>query len=301
MKKKAKEKKVSVKKSRFLNSKAWVFVAIGLFVVALIALNFVNVPSEVTTMSGKGISGNAIQNINIVIGDGVCSPGESPRSPDCNVGTSPPSSSSSKIAKTSFIREMFAGWSEGRLDLNIAKYLLFFLVFMLIFSVLGLFLGKIIGAFTSLIVAFLAVAYITPDEVYTILTTYTALGLTLSIAVPFFIMALFSLVLTNPFRFVNGRLVVNTRGRTRMYQYFFVSLLWLLFVGFIIYKAIVGWSLLSHGMLIVMGVVILFAIVIIIRPSIFSWLGSHFALMAQSTQNTAATNLRRQNLRQGNP
>ena len=264
MKKKAKEKKVSVKKSRFLNSKAWTFVAIGLFVVALIALNFVNVPSEATTMSGKVVTGGA-------------------------------------IAKTNFIRDMFTEWGEGKLDLNIAKYLLFFLVFMLIFSVLSLFLGKIIGTFSSLIVAFLAVAYITPDEVYTILTTYTALGLTLSIVVQFFIMALFSLVLTNPFHFQNGRLVINTQGRTRMYQYLFVSLLWLLFVGFIIYKVVVGWSLLSHGMLIVMGVVILFAIIVIIRPSIFSWLGSHFALMAQSTQNTAAANLRQQNLQQGIP
>ena len=106
-----------------------------------------------------------------------------------------------------------------------------------------------------------------PAEVWTILTVYTALGLALSIAIPFFIMLLFSIVFITPFKIEKGKFVVEKAGQRKMFQYVVVAFLWLLFVGFIIYKLIIGWEILSYGMLIVFGVIILVGIIFIIKPS----------------------------------
>lgn len=89
------------------------------------------------------------------------------------------------------VADMFSNWSEGRISINIAKYIFFFMIFIILFAVAG-FLPFFEGEKTfgirvifSLLVAFLATAYITPEEVFVLLTSYTALGLAIGSIIPF--------------------------------------------------------------------------------------------------------------------
>jgi len=201
MKKRAKEKKVSTKKSRFLNSKAWVFVGIAAFIIALIALSFTNVPSSVST-TGNVISGEAV---------------------DKNL-----------------ITNMFNGWANGQIDTTLAKWIIFVMVTLLIISILnltGLF-ANTIGYLIGIIVGFLATWYLTPADVYVILASYTALGMTLSTIIPFVILFLFSVAMFNPFKRGSQGEELYDHRKINIYSAIIVSFMWLLFTGFLIYKDI---------------------------------------------------------------
>ena len=94
------------------------------------------------------------------------------------------------------IGDWFASWDDGNLSPNIAKYLLWALVFMLVYGVSDKFPGlkgrEVIKFPFAIIVGFLSMAYITPEEVYSIMTGYNALGFVLSTVIPFLILAFFT-------------------------------------------------------------------------------------------------------------
>jgi hypothetical protein len=109
-----------------------------------------------------------------------------------------PSGSSTLGAGTNFISDLFTQWQGGNLDVNIAKYLFWLMLTGLIWGALSFAKFPPAGIFQALIaipVGFLATAYITPTEIFTILTSYTALGITLSFVLPFMIMLFVSAML----------------------------------------------------------------------------------------------------------
>jgi len=304
MKKSEKGSKKNSKQTYFSNKHLTV-ITIALFVIALFALSFVDISQP--NLTGQATVGekaagnfgpnenlNANQQIVFVLGDTYCDVrnGETQyNSQDCR---NKEAGAKRNVNEDSFIYNLFAKWSEGNLDQNVAKFLLFFLLFMLIFSVLRfirLFNG-FITALISLIVSFLATAYITPPEVFAVLTVYTGLGLALSIAVPFFIMIAFSIALLTPYSVSGGNLVVDNAQKRKMFQYITVAFLWLLFVGFIIYKAIDGWAMIPGGMLIVMGIIIAIGIVFMIKPSWVARLIARYVWTAEADRLAAVAKAR---------
>lgn len=202
MKKKRKlVKKTSSKSKWYKSNTTWMVVGIALFVISIFALGFANNPSSVST-TGNVITGHS------VIGD------------------------------------FFTGWNKGTLDISIAKYLLWFIVLLLIYSVLnmtGLF-GGTISFFVALIVSFLSMAYLTPDELFVIVATYSALGLTLSVIIPFIILLFSTAVMLSPFRYHHNRTkedITYDSASLNPFRMAVISVLWLTFLGFMIYKDIV--------------------------------------------------------------
>jgi len=191
---KSKNHRINMKKKSVQNSpsKKFTAVAIATFIVLAFLLGFVNITGK-TGVTGSIVTGEA----------------------------------------TSFVSDMFSGWSEGSLDINISKYLLFFMLTLLIFSIFATVkFPKYTAAqfFIALPIAFLATAYLTPKEIFSVLTAYSALGLTLTILVPFMVMLLFSgaLLSTEHIRSL-------TLGKVML-----EIVLWVFFFVFLVYKLIFG-------------------------------------------------------------
>ena len=168
-----------------------------------------------------------------------------------------------------FIAGMFADWTTGNLDINIAKYLFWIILTLFIFSALNFAKIPNNSAAQWLIaipVSFLSVAYITPEEIFTVLTAYSALGLTLSVIVPFVIMIFFSAMLIS-----NEKLKHMSVAKIMLE----VSL-WLFFIAFLIYKLIVGYGKgisMSSGVTIVMFIVLgLSLLVLIFNKGFRKWI-----------------------------
>ena len=89
-------------------------------------------------------------------------------------------------------------WEGGgkNFSTNIAKYLLWALVSMLVYGISDKFPGlegkEFIKIPFALIVGFLSMAYITPEEVISMMTAYNAMGFVLSTVIPFLILAFFT-------------------------------------------------------------------------------------------------------------
>ena len=229
------------------NKKLLIINIILLFVFTFV-LSFINVP-QFSGQIPNTITGNAVES------------GPECRGPNCKVVD--------KTAKGQYgiIGDLFATWGEGNLDVNIAKYLFWIIIMLFIFSSLNF--AKIpengfLQFLLAIIISFLATAYITPEEVFTVLTTYTALGLTLSVIVPFIILIFFSAMLLS-----NEKISQMTVAKVMM-----EVMLWLFFVAFLLYKLIVGYSghELSTGMRIVMfGVLILSGGILVINKHFRKW------------------------------
>lgn len=152
---------------------------------------------------------------------------------------------------TSFISDLFANWSEGSLDINIAKYLFWIILSALIFGAFNFAKfpdSTFLQGILAIPIAFLFTAYITPSELFTVLTTYSAAGLTLSVIIPFVVLLFFSSMLLS-----NEKIRSMTIGKIVL-----EVALWLLFIGFLIYKLIVGYPgiSLSSGVAIIMFIVL---------------------------------------------
>lgn len=138
------------------------------------------------------------------------------------------------------IRDWFAEWEEGtNFSANIAKYLFWALVSMAVFSIgskipifSGLFdSGKVwLGALFSITVGFLSMAYITPDEVYAMMTSYSALGFVIGGVIPFIVLITFTFTLAT--EGIEG-------SKQRLTNQVVAWIMWLAFVGFMVYKIIV--------------------------------------------------------------
>jgi hypothetical protein len=163
------------------------------------------------------------------------------------------------------------GSDSGENGAGVIKFIFYLLLVMLIYSVLsfvGLF-GKAWSFVLSLMVSFLAIVYLTPQEIYSTLLTYSAMGVSLLVFVPLIILILFSITLMTPFRLKDGKMVMYKRGgKVKLLQYFLVSLLWLLFIVLLISMIFKwGFDAISVSLLIVIGIVILFGIFMIFKPS----------------------------------
>ncbi len=174
--------------------------------------------------------------------------------------------------ETNFISEFFTKWSGGNLDINIAKYLFWITIMLLIFSALKFAnfpdTGKSSGFFQfliALIVSFLATAFITPEEVFVMLVSYSALGLMLGSILPFIVMIFFSAMLVS-----NEKIKTMSVGKMML-----EVVLWFMWVGFLVYRFIKLWvergslAVIWQGGGIVMIVVFFLSLIILILNKSF--------------------------------
>ena len=142
-----------------------------------------------------------------------------------------------------FINNLFTSWQSGGpggLDINIAKYMLFFILSLLIFSVFRMANfppGGGLQFILALLVSFLAIAYITPDELYVVISTYTSMGVVLSMIVPFFILCLFTTSLVSPIKIKGGKTVTHA---VSLPQVLLSILMWLMFCGYSTWRLFQG-------------------------------------------------------------
>lgn len=133
-----------------------------------------------------------------------------------------------------FLGQLFASWTSGEdFDQNIAKFLFWIIVLLLLasaFNFAGFPQHGFLQFLLALIVSFLATAYITPNEVFSLLAGYTALGLTLVSVLPLLSIFMFSAMLVS-----NEKLKKVTIGRI-MIQ----IVLWAFYTIFLLYKLITG-------------------------------------------------------------
>lgn len=135
----------------------------------------------------------------------------------------------------SVMSDFFTNWGEGNLDANIAKYLFWFMVTALIWSALSFAKFPESGVFQALIAlpaGFLATAYLTPAEVFTVLQSYQTLGIVLTFIVPFMLMLFFSAM------FLSNAKVKSMSVPKVMMEVF----LWIFFVAILGYKMISGFA-----------------------------------------------------------
>ena len=137
------------------------------------------------------------------------------------------------------VKEMFSEWQEGDLSVNVAKYLFLFLVAIVIFNVLEFI--PILGGkgpirwVVAFIVSFLATAYLSKSDIYTMLASYGALGLVLGGVIPFLILMAFSIQLSKG-------------GKKNRGGQLFAKFMWFVFIIFLIWKLIDGmWGFTTGG------------------------------------------------------
>ncbi len=90
-------------------------------------------------------------------------------------------------------------WEKGTsLDQTAAKYLFLFLIMLFVLAVLSSAdfpQSSVLRFFLSIVIGFLATFFITPDEIYALLASYSGLGLTISLFLPVFILVLSTVML----------------------------------------------------------------------------------------------------------
>ncbi len=142
------------------------------------------------------------------------------------------------------------GWTEGNLTPNIAKIFFFVMITIVIMLVLGAIFKKhqTLVIILSALIAFLATAYITPKEVYSLLISYTALGLTLTTLIPLALLAGFTY-----------KAATATEGKVQlvMLQWF----AWGLFAVYSIYRFVYDWFFSKEGSGILNGIILATAII----------------------------------------
>jgi len=213
---------------------AYVALGIAVFLVFVLALGFVD-KSTGNVITGNDINIDQINQYNInLCNNNRCdaTQGETNSNcpSDCRASTSGSSSGSSS---SGFFGKLMDQWNEGSLDTSISKYFIFFMLLILIFSILkwgnfppGVFLQFVLALF----IAFFAAGYIVPQDLIGIMQVYSALGLTLTVVLPFIVLMFFSAMMVTGTKSINvGQLMIS-------------RFVWFLFAGFLIYRMIVLWS-----------------------------------------------------------
>jgi len=132
----------------------------------------------------------------------------------------------------SFVVSLFTKWEEGNVDLIVAKYIFFAILALLVYSSLSAFKipkNMALQWFIAIPVAFLTTAFVTRAEVFTILTTYTALGITLGAILPFIVLMFFS-----------SMMLSSGDGKTTVGKVMLQFFLWVVYFGVLGYKLIGG-------------------------------------------------------------
>jgi hypothetical protein len=172
---------------------------------------------------------------------------------------------------TGSIHDLFTQWQNGGLDINIAKYIIFFMLAGVIWGALNFAQIPDNAGFQALIAfpaAFLATAYLTPGEVLAALQSWDALGLTLTFVLPFMIAVLISSMF-----FSSGKSRRMTVGKILV-----GLLLWLTLAGVQIYKFVEGlilgkipWAL-NMTLMISFGITLLTCLVLAFQFRFRMWM-----------------------------
>jgi hypothetical protein len=125
----------------------------------------------------------------------------------------------------------YKDWIEGDIGVAFAKVLLALLMVFLVYAILKEipffkdYTGGWIGWVIAGIISFLATGYLSLSEVYLIMTSYSALGFVLSVAIPFAILIFFSISIAK-----------EGGAGARV----FAKVVWFIFLLFMFYKVIAG-------------------------------------------------------------
>jgi hypothetical protein len=141
---------------------------------------------------------------------------------------------------SSFVSDFFTNWQSANLDINVAKYVLFFILTLLIFSILRMTNfppGGGLQFIIALLVSFLGVAYIAPEEVFVIVSTYTSLAVVLTSIIPFLVLCLFTTALVAPIRMNRGQNVITAVSLPNV---LLSILVWLFFSIYSVVRLIIG-------------------------------------------------------------
>ncbi len=148
------------------------------------------------------------------------------------------------------VKDLFVNWNQGDLSVNIAKYVFWGIVGLFIFSILAFvpFVSGekkvVIRVILAVLISFLAIAYLTPSNIYTMLASYGALGFVLGAGLPFIILAFFSIEMSK--QGVGGKIIAK--------------LVWIIFIVYLIYKVVSG-MITTPGIELFEGIIYLAAIV----------------------------------------
>ena len=246
-------------RKRFFNDKVLIALVIVAFLVFAFLLGFVNNGNA----TGQVITGQASENgmscvINTDCISGCCYNGACDSATLCYGGGEGEKGSN-------FLSNFFKGWETGDVDKTIAKYLLWATLLLFITSVLN-FIGfpekGFLQFLLGLVSSFLAVAYLTPKEIYTILISWDTLGLTLGVFLPFLILIFTTSMLLSPEKIKNlnvGRVVATI-------------VLWAVWSCFLIYRLVAelikdkwDWSIFAQGGKIVYLVIVGLSILAVIK------------------------------------
>ncbi len=200
-------KKKGGKKHNSKNQKFLAVAVIAVFLIFAIALAFVNVSVNESSVTGAVVTG---------LGGG-------------NFGN--------------FLQK----WMDGSMDPTIIKYMFFIILTVLIYSIFSSASWPTKAGARWLIaipVAFVAIAFLTPAQLYAALTTYGALALTLIVVLPFAIIVLFSS------QILQGKLSVP--------KILFQLIIWYFYLAFLIYLLISAFF--RKGMVFDLGVIIIIGV-----------------------------------------
>jgi uncharacterized membrane protein YjgN (DUF898 family) len=185
-------------------------------------------------------------------------------------------------------KEIFSSWSSGQLNLNVAKILFFILVAMVIYSLATKLPGiknlkEGVQIAFALIGSFLATAYLTPSEVYVMLSSWSAMGITFGIIIPFIIMTYFTYDLLSD---------IEAGGKQKLGNLILSYLIWVVFIGAMGYRLIEGLNdaTMPQVAWLITGGMILLAIIIILC---MTWIQKKLSQMAlKSEVETAHTTMK---------
>ncbi|MEK6919349.1 MAG: hypothetical protein AABW73_04930 [Nanoarchaeota archaeon] len=134
-------------------------------------------------------------------------------------------------------KKALVDWELGQFSPVIAKYLFAILVFLFIYPLVGMlplfgangekFGNKILRFALAVIVSFLATAYLTPEDIQLTLVSYSSMGMVLGGVVPLLLLIFFT---------------VEARRKAEKNSILLSYILWLGFIGFIVYKLVSGYS-----------------------------------------------------------
>ncbi|MEK6919350.1 MAG: hypothetical protein AABW73_04935 [Nanoarchaeota archaeon] len=110
------------------------------------------------------------------------------------------------------IKDMFTGWQSGNLSVGVAKWLFLFLLVVMIYEIVKFVpviknMHRVVKFIFSLIVGFLATAYLVPEEIKVALVSYGAFGLLLGGIIPFILLVFFSVEMRKEENGVGGLIV----------------------------------------------------------------------------------------------
>ncbi|MBU2562611.1 MAG: hypothetical protein KKF68_03050 [Nanoarchaeota archaeon] len=150
---------------------------------------------------------------------------------------------------------LFTDWKEGKASANTAKVIFFVILvlglYLLFSSTFGEFGKSHTGSLIvlSILISFLLIAYVAPEEIYSVLISYTALGLTLITLIPLGILSL-----------ISWQAAASGKPQIMILQW----VGWYAYAFYLGYRLVLDWVVLHEGYWISNGIILCIAIFTII-------------------------------------